>query len=94
MCGDPTDALEVLLGAGVPVVLSYWSTSTTALDQSFLASPLATFGTFLFLVLPLRGILAYFLTGWWGIVPVEILDGLGTGLQSVAAAHGAGGCGV
>jgi len=37
-----------------------------------------------FLVLPLRGILAYFLTGWWGIVPVEILDGLGTGLQSVA----------
>jgi hypothetical protein len=37
-----------------------------------------------FLVLPLRGILAYFLGGWWGVVPIEILDGLGTGLQSVA----------
>lgn len=37
-----------------------------------------------FLVLPFRGILAYWLSGWWGIVPVEILDGVGTGLQSVA----------
>ena len=37
-----------------------------------------------FLVLPLRGILAYFLGGWWGVVPVEVLDGIGTGLQSVA----------
>jgi MFS family permease len=37
-----------------------------------------------FLALPLRGILAYFLSGWWGVVPVEILDGIGTGLQSVA----------
>jgi fucose permease len=37
-----------------------------------------------FLVLPLRGVFAYFLTGWWGVVPVEILDGVGTGLQSVA----------
>jgi MFS family permease len=37
-----------------------------------------------FLVLPLRGLLACFVTGWWGVVPVEILDGVGTGLQSVA----------
>ena len=37
-----------------------------------------------FLALPLRGVLAYFLTGWWCVVPVEILDGLGIGLQSVA----------
>ncbi|WP_035981673.1 MFS transporter [Bradyrhizobium sp. STM 3843] len=37
-----------------------------------------------FLVLPLRGVLAYLLNGWWGVVPVEILDGVGTGLQSVA----------
>jgi MFS family permease len=37
-----------------------------------------------FLMLPLRGVFAYFLTGWWGIVPVEILDGIGVGLQSVA----------
>jgi predicted MFS family arabinose efflux permease len=37
-----------------------------------------------FLALPVRGILAFFLTGWWGVVPVQILDGIGTGLQSVA----------
>src|SRR5215475_11813820 len=30
-----------------------------------------------FLALPLRGLLAFFLTGWWGVVPVEILDGIG-----------------
>ena len=37
-----------------------------------------------FLVLPMRGVIAYFLTGWWGVAPVEVLDGLGIGLQSVA----------
>jgi predicted MFS family arabinose efflux permease len=37
-----------------------------------------------FLVLPLRGLFACFLAGWWGVVPVEILDGIGIGLQSVA----------
>jgi MFS family permease len=37
-----------------------------------------------FLMLPLRGILAFFLAGWWGVVPVEILDGIGIGLQGVA----------
>ena len=37
-----------------------------------------------FLVLPLRGVIAFFLSGWSGVVPVEILDGVGTGLQSVA----------
>lgn len=37
-----------------------------------------------FLALPIRGILAYFLAGWWGVVPVQILDGIGAGLQSVA----------
>jgi len=37
-----------------------------------------------FAVLPLRGVLASALSGWWGLVPVQILDGVGTGLQSVA----------
>jgi MFS family permease len=37
-----------------------------------------------FLVLPLRGLVGFFLSGWWGVVPVEILDGIGAGLQSVA----------
>jgi predicted MFS family arabinose efflux permease len=37
-----------------------------------------------FLVLPLRGLSAFLLSGWWGVVPVEILDGIGAGLLSVA----------
>jgi MFS family permease len=37
-----------------------------------------------FLALPVRGILAFFLAGWWGVIPVQILDGIGAGLQSVA----------
>jgi predicted MFS family arabinose efflux permease len=37
-----------------------------------------------FLALPIRGVLAFLLTGWWGVIPVQILDGIGAGLQSVA----------
>ena len=37
-----------------------------------------------FLALPIRGVLAFFLAGWWGVIPVQILDGVGAGLQSVA----------
>jgi predicted MFS family arabinose efflux permease len=37
-----------------------------------------------FAALPVRGVLAFFLTGWWGVFPVQILDGVGAGLQSVA----------
>jgi hypothetical protein len=47
--------LGLLVGsaAGIPVVVSYWRASTNDVDESFLASPLATVGTFLFLALPL-----------------------------------------
>jgi hypothetical protein len=47
--------LGTLIGAigGTPVVLSYWRDSANPLDQSYLAAPFATAGTFLFLVLPL-----------------------------------------
>jgi MFS family permease len=34
--------------------------------------------------LPLRGLAAAWLTSPWGIAPVQIFDGLGSGLQSVA----------
>jgi MFS family permease len=37
-----------------------------------------------FAALPLRGLLAYFFAGWLGVIPVQILDGVGAGLQSVA----------
>jgi MFS family permease len=36
------------------------------------------------MMLPIRGVLAFFVTGWWGVVPMQVLDGIGTGLQTVA----------
>ena len=32
----------------------------------------------------MRGLLAYSLSGWWGVLPIQIFDGIGAGLQSVA----------
>jgi MFS family permease len=37
-----------------------------------------------FMVLPVRGVLAAHLMTGWGVVPVQMLDGIGAGLQSVA----------
>ena len=37
-----------------------------------------------FMFLPIRGMLAFFVTGWWGVIPTQVLDGIGTGLQTVA----------
>jgi MFS family permease len=36
-----------------------------------------------FVALPIRGVLAAFVINWWGVYPVQILDGVGAGLQSV-----------
>ncbi|WP_409334505.1 MFS transporter [Bradyrhizobium jicamae] len=37
-----------------------------------------------FVALPIRGIIAAWLVNRWGVYPVQILDGVGAGLQSVA----------
>jgi MFS family permease len=37
-----------------------------------------------FISLPVRGLLAAYLINSWGVYPVQILDGVGAGLQSVA----------
>ncbi|MCA1454681.1 MFS transporter [Bradyrhizobium sp. BRP22] len=37
-----------------------------------------------FMALPVRGIIAAWLLNRWGVYPVQILDGVGAGLQSVA----------
>jgi MFS family permease len=37
-----------------------------------------------FLALPLRGVIAAHAINHWGVYPVQILDGIGAGLQSVA----------
>jgi MFS family permease len=37
-----------------------------------------------FLALPIRGVVAAYVMNKWGVYPVQILDGIGAGLQSVA----------
>jgi len=37
-----------------------------------------------FVALPIRGLVAAFVINRWGVYPVQILDGIGAGLQSVA----------
>ncbi|HEX7813584.1 MFS transporter, partial [Dyella sp.] len=37
-----------------------------------------------FLALPVRGLLAAFFVSRWGVYPVQVLDGVAAGLQSVA----------
>jgi MFS family permease len=37
-----------------------------------------------FVALPIRGLVAAGVITWWGVFPVQILDGVGAGLQSVA----------
>lgn len=37
-----------------------------------------------FAALPIRGVVAAYLLNYWGVYPVQILDGVGAGLQSVA----------
>jgi MFS family permease len=37
-----------------------------------------------FIALPLRGIAAWCIPAWWGVYPVEVLDGISAGLQGVA----------
>lgn len=37
-----------------------------------------------FLALPVRGLVAARFTSAWGVIPVQVLDGIGAGLQSVA----------
>jgi predicted MFS family arabinose efflux permease len=71
-------ATTIVIAQGVMVVASLIAMQVVEKKNYWLILLLS------FLVLPLRGLCAYFLTSWWGITPVEILDGIGIGLQSVA----------
>jgi len=71
-------ATTIVIAQGVMIVASLVAMQVVEKKNYWLILLLS------FLVLPLRGLVACFLTGWWGITPVEILDGIGIGLQSVA----------
>jgi predicted MFS family arabinose efflux permease len=71
-------ATTIVIAQGVMVVASLIAMQVVEKKNYWLILLLS------FLVLPLRGLFAFFFTSWWGITPVEILDGIGIGLQSVA----------
>src|ERR1700761_9267816 len=71
-------ATTIVIAQGVMVIASLVAMQVVEKKNYWLILLLS------FLVLPIRGLCAYFLTSWWGITPVEILDGIGVGLQSVA----------
>jgi MFS family permease len=71
-------ATTVVIAQGVMVVVSIVA-MRVAEKQGYWGILLVSFAA-----LPLRGLLAYFFAGWLGVIPVQILDGVGAGLQSVA----------
>jgi predicted MFS family arabinose efflux permease len=71
-------ATLIVIAQGVMVVTSVIGTRVAEKRNYWLLLLIS------FLMLPLRGLLAFFFAGWWGVVPVEILDGIGIGLQGVA----------
>lgn len=78
MDGPGVVATTIVVAQGVMVIMSVVGMHA-AERRNFWPVLLASF-----LALPVRGVLAYFLSGWWGVFPVQILDGIGAGLQSVA----------
>lgn len=71
-------ATTVVIAQGVMVITSLIAMKVAS-KRNYWPVILASF-----MFLPVRGVLAFFLTGWWGVVPVQVLDGIGTGLQTVA----------
>jgi predicted MFS family arabinose efflux permease len=76
--GPGVVATTIVVSQGVMVIMSIVGMHA-AERRNFWPVLLASF-----LALPVRGVLAYFLSGWLGVFPVQVLDGIGAGLQSVA----------
>jgi predicted MFS family arabinose efflux permease len=73
-----TVAETVVVAQGVMIVASLWATRMAG-TRGYWIIMLITF-----VALPIRGIVAASIASPWGIYPVQVLDGIGAGLQSVA----------
>ncbi|HVW57107.1 MAG TPA: MFS transporter [Rhizobiaceae bacterium] len=71
-------ALTVAVAQGVMIVASLVATRMAEREGYWLVMLIS------FLALPVRGLLAANLIQYWGVYPVQMLDGVGAGLQSVA----------
>jgi MFS family permease len=78
--GDPAGfvALTIVVAQGVMIVASLIAMRMIEKDGAWVVVLIS------FLALPLRGLIAAYLINRWGVYPVQMLDGVGAGLQSVA----------
>jgi MFS family permease len=77
---DPSQfvATTIVLAQGVMMLVSLIATRVGEKQHGYWLLLLIAF-----IALPIRGIIAAFAINWWGVYPVQILDGVGAGLQSV-----------
>jgi MFS family permease len=71
-------AITIIVAQGVMMIVSLIATRVGEKQHGYWLMLLIAF-----IVLPIRGIIAAFAINWWGVYPVQILDGVGAGLQSV-----------
>ena len=78
--GDPASfvAITIVVAQSVMIVVSLIAMRMAEKEGLWLVMLIS------FLALPIRGLTAAFLISHWGVYPVQILDGIGAGLQSVA----------
>jgi MFS family permease len=78
--GDPASfvAVTIVVAQGVMIVVSLIAMRMAETRGYWLVLLVS------FLALPIRGLIAAFVINRWGVYPVQILDGVGAGLQSVA----------
>lgn len=71
-------ATTVVVAQAVMIVVSLWATGRAEKSGYW------TILLISFLALPVRGVIASYVIKEWGVFPVQMLDGIGAGLQSVA----------
>src|SRR6202041_3914188 len=78
--GDPASfvALTIVVAQGVMIVVSLIAMRMAEKEGLWLVLLIS------FVALPIRGLIAAHWINHWGVYPVQILDGIGAGLQSVA----------
>lgn len=78
--GDPASlvAITIVVAQAVMIVVSLIAMRVAEARGYWLVLLIS------FLALPLRGIIAAHVINQWGVYPVQVLDGIGAGLQSVA----------
>jgi len=77
---DPASfvAMTIVIAQGVMILTSLLAMRMAEKDGYWMVLLIS------FIALPARGVIAAWLLNRWGVYPVQILDGIGAGLQSVA----------